>query len=323
MPRFGRQTGPVTPFQLGRPPTLSRFTVDRQDPLRDDPERQRELWPAGKVLLLSEHGRFPVSGAELVLAAAGELGDEVADGAVLLGEQDGVAYWAVHADRAEDAWSDLRLCGTMLDGTATGLAVTAVAVLGWHRRAPFCPRCGQRSAPARAGWARRCPGCGDEEYPRVDPAVICLVHDGADHVLLARGPSWPVGRLSVLAGFVEAGESLEACVVREVAEEVGIDVSGVRYLGSQPHPFPRSLMVGFSAVADRAQPVVPADGEIAEARWVHRDEVLAAIAAGSWSDRAGPAHGRPADRDGAPDLVLPGEVSIAGQMLGAWAGAVP
>src|SRR6185295_293966 len=110
-----------------------------------------------------------------------------------------------------------------------------------------------------------------------DPAVICLVHDGADRVLLARQPVWAPGRFSVLAGFVEAGESLEACVVREIREEVGVDVSEVSYLGSQAWPFPRSLMIGFHALADPAQPLVPADGEIAEAMWVTRDELRAAL----------------------------------------------
>jgi NAD+ diphosphatase len=136
-------------------------------------------------------------------------------------------------------------------------------------------------------------------------------------VLVARGPQWPRGRFSVLAGFVEAGESLEACVAREVFEEVGVRVRDVHYLGSQPWPFPRSLMIGFEARADRGAPLRPAEREIAEARWVGREEVRAALAAGSWADRAGPVHGEH------PDLVLPGPVSIAGQMLASWAAARP
>ena len=100
--------------------------------------------------------------------------------------------------------------------------------------------------------------------------MICLVHDGADRVLLARQPVWPEGRFSVLAGFVEAGESLEACVLREIHEEVGVPVRDVAYLGSQAWPFPRSLMVGFQAVADADAPLRPAEGEIAEAMWVTR-----------------------------------------------------
>lgn len=317
-------------------PALSRSTVDRREPLRDDAARRRELWPSARVLLVDEHGRFPVRGEELDLTAAHELGPSTVDGSVLLGEHAGVAYWAVPAEAvtehdtgavdaaladatpapfassAQRDWSDLRRSGAELDATAAGLAVTAVAVLGWHRRAPYCPRCGTRSEAARAGWARRCPACDLEEYPRTDPAVICLVHDGADHVLVARGPDWPRGRFSVLAGFVEAGESLEACVAREVHEEVGVVVDDVGYLGSQPWPFPRSLMIGFEARADRAAPVTPAPGEIAEARWISRDQARTALNSGSWADRTAPA-------PEGTDLVLPGPVSIAGAMLRSWA----
>lgn len=296
-------------FQLDGLPLLSRATVDRREPLRDDEKRQRELWPSALVMLVDPGGRFEVSCDRPVFIPAASLAESVVDGAVLLGEQDGVAYWAVPVAESGEHWTDLRSSGAALDATTAGLAVTAVAILGWHHRAPHCASCGRRSQLARAGWARRCQPCDIEEYPRTDPAVICLVHDGAEHVLLARSPLWPPGRFSVLAGFVEAGESLEACVVREVAEEVGVTVSEVRYLGSQPWPFPRSLMIGFAAVADPAQPLHPADGEIAEARWLHRDQVRVALSAGSWADRADPVHG---------DLVLPGPVSIAGHMLRSW-----
>ena len=383
-------------------PALSRSTVDRQEPLRDDVARQRLLWPSARVVLVDGHGRFPVAGTELDPVDAADLGPSTVDGAVLLGEHDGVAYWGVPAAAAlpllngssassaaatspgavaaasgvpvdaatfsgaatasgvpvdaatlsgaaatvsgvpvdaatasgasvdaalSDAaparppdrdWSDLRRSGAELDATAAGLAVTAVAVLGWHRRSPYCPRCGTLSEIARAGWARRCPGCTLEEYPRTDPAVICLVHDGADHVLVARGPDWPEGRFSVLAGFVEAGESLEACVAREVEEEVGAVVTDIRYLGSQPWPFPRSLMIGFEAVADRSAPVRPAPGEIAEVRWVSRADVRTALDAGSWTARDS-APGTAATTGTTDTLVLPGPVSIAGAMLRSWA----
>jgi NAD+ diphosphatase len=135
------------------------------------------------------------------------------------------------------------------------------------------------------------------------------VHDGADRVLLARQPVWPAGRFSVLAGFVEAGESLEACVLREIHEEVGVVVRDVRYLGSQAWPFPRSLMVGFHALADPEAPLVPADGEIAEAKWVTRAEVREALGRGDWGGE--PSQTRP--------LLLPGSISIARSMLDSWA----
>ena len=132
----------------------------------------------------------------------------------------------------------------MLTDTEAGLLTTATALLTWHDAAGFCPRCGLPSVPSPAGWSRMCPR-HHEDFPRTDPAVIVLVHDGVDSMVLARQPIWPIGRMSVLAGFVEAGESLEHTVAREVLEEVGVHVTDVSYLGSQPWPFPRSMMVGL------------------------------------------------------------------------------
>ena len=157
--------------------------------------------------------------------------------------------------------------------------------------------------------------------------MICLVHDGADQVLLARQPIWPAGRYSVLAGFVEAGESLEACVARECAEEVGVDVHTISYLGSQPWPFPRSLMIGFSAVADPDQPIKLQEGEIEGARWVTRAELREALEAGEWSHRDGTPRGAQGvggtafEAGAGRELILPGGVSIARAMLEAWAAA--
>jgi NAD+ diphosphatase len=250
-------------------------------------------------------------------------GDAPTEGAVLLGETDGVAYWAIRgepevgpngvtstaeryaASPDQGDRVDLRTAGSALDALGAGLFVAAAAVLNWHDAAGFCPRDGSPTHPAAAGWMRICEAHGHEEYPRTDPAVICLVHDGADQVLIARQPVWPPGRFSVLAGFVEAGESLEACVARELHEEVGAEVTDIRYLGSQAWPFPRSLMIGFHALADPTVPLRPADGEIAEAKWITRAELRAALAHGDWGARA--------------PLLLPGRVSIARSMLESWA----
>ena len=190
----------------------------------------------------------------------------------------------------------------MLGDTEAGLLTTAVAILGWHRLAPYCPRCGEANLPVTAGWARQCSN-GHLEFPRTDPAVIVIVHDGADRAVLARQPTWPADRYSVLAGFTEAGEALEATVVREVREEIGVDVSDVRYLGSQPWPFPRSLMMGFAARAERDAPLYPRPGEIEKARWVTRDEIRALLV----------------DEDSRADLKLPSGISIARQLLESWA----
>jgi len=292
--------------------------------MRTDTARQLDGWAAARMIVVDDKGRTPVewlgdsagTGAGAVLRTRPTTGGAPPEGAVLLGEADGVAYWGVRAapDRAADEdpaqWQDLRMVGAALDPLGAGLLTTAVAVLTWHDQARFCARDGSPTRPANAGWHRHCEAAGHEEYPRTDPAVICLVHDGADRVLLARQPVWPAGRFSVLAGFVEAGESLEACVQREIHEEVGVTVRDVRYLGSQAWPFPRSLMVGFHALADPDEPLVPADGEIAEARWVTRADVRAALAHGA--DWAG------AVSDTRP-LLLPGRVSIGRSMLDSWA----
>jgi NAD+ diphosphatase len=320
----------VSSFPLIAPPVLSRSAVLRDEPLRIDVERQVAGWPAARLVVVDDKGRTPVdwgpqgppSGPwDTVRDETARLrtrpttGDTPSPDAVLLGEADGVAYWAVRGqpdlaagdDLSE--WADLRTAGAALDALGAGLLTGAVAVLNWHDAAKFCGRDGSPMRPGNAGWHRVCSANGHEDYPRTDPAIICLVHDGADRVLLARQPVWPEGRFSVLAGFVEAGESLEACVLREIKEEVGAQVRNVSYLGSQAWPFPRSLMVGFSAVADPDAPLVPADGEIAEAKWVSRAELRRALDAGDWVAKPG------AERP----LMLPGRVSIARSMLESWA----
>jgi NAD+ diphosphatase len=315
----------VSEFQLDSLPLLSRSTMERDEGLRDDEQRQKELWQDGRVLLLDPHGRTPITAGGSVLAhrPAKTFGSDLPAEALLLGEEEGVGYWAIPVDfeaepsvldwrswqdigdKADEQWLDLRGAGSFLDATSAGLFTTAVALTNWHSRARFCAKCGAVVQRVKAGWATHCTGCGREEYPRTDPAVICLVHDRADtQVLLARQPIWPKGRYSVLAGFVEAGESLEACVAREIGEEVGVDVADIRYLGSQPWPFPRSLMLGFAATADPTRPVKPADGEIEEAHWVSREVVQEALAA---------------EKDKAEHwLGLPGPTSIARRMLESW-----
>ena len=304
-------------FGLRTPPVLSRSAVLRDEQLRTDTARQVAGWSKARLVVVDERGRTPVAVAAdgtATLRTLGTTGDTPPADAVLLGEADDVAYWGMRGapDPAADDpadWQDLRMAGGELDALGAGLFTSAAAVLTWHDQARFCARDGSPTYPAAAGWHRHCEANGHEEYPRTDPAVICLVHDGADGVLLARQPVWPVGRFSVLAGFVEAGESLEACVQREIHEEVGVDVRDVRYLGSQAWPFPRSLMVGFHALADRDAPVSPADGEIAEARWVTRAELREALEHGDWGGR--PGEERP--------LMLPGRISIARTMLDSWA----
>ena len=194
----------------------------------------------------------------------------------------------------------LRQAGPLLGDRDAGLFTHAVALANWHARHTHCPRCGAETVPAPAGHARRCPVDGSEHFPRIDPAVIMLVTDEADRCLLARNRAWPPHRVSILAGFVEAGESAEQAVAREVAEETGVEVAEISYLGSQPWPMPQSLMLGFRAVAGNTDIHVDAD-EIAEANWYSREELAAAIASGT--------------------IRLPPPVSIAHRIIETWYGS--
>jgi len=205
------------------------------------------------------------------------------------------------ADRSSSGhWGTLREVGALLSDRDAGIFATLLGLANWHASHTHCPLCGARSEPDQAGWIRRCTRDGTEHHPRTDPAVIMAVTDAADRLLLARSPSWPQGRLSVLAGFVEPGESLEAAVAREVFEEVGVVVEQVRYLGNQPWPFPSSLMVGFSARA--VDPTLHLDlQEIVEAVWVSREELRELVRAGRFG-------------------VSP-NVSIARRMIEQWFGA--
>lgn len=290
-------------------PLLSRSALDRAEELRSDTDALRAGWADAQVLRVNHRGQVRVDGADLVFEPAASLGDEPVVGAVFLGRRDGRHLWAVRVPAMIGQLGDLRMIGHRLDDSSAGILTTAVAVLNWHDSAGFSAVDGSPTTPTLSGWSRHSDTTGHEEFPRTDPAIICLVHDGADQVLLARNGTWPERRFSVLAGFVEAGESLEACVAREIGEEVGLEVRDIRYLGSQPWPFPRSVMIGFSAVADPDAPLTFADGEIAEAHWFGRDEVREALALGDWTS--------PADAR----LLVPGSVSIARGMLEAWAKA--
>ena len=184
-----------------------------------------------------------------------------------------------------------------LDRSERELMTTALALSNWHASHPFSARDGQRTEPVLGGWARH-DEHGGEHFPRTDPAVIVLV-EHEDRLLLGSNVLWESGRFSLLAGFVEAGESAEQAVVREVGEEAGIRVGDVRYIASQPWPFPRSLMLGFRArLAPGVHPsdVMPEPEEISELRWFTREEL----------------------RTPAPGLLLPGTLSIARWLIDGW-----
>ena len=207
-------------------------------------------------------------------------------GLFLGADEDGTAYVAVaseppvEATDQDDAGRTLRQVGALLGDRDAALFTTALALANWHRGHPFCARCGAPTEPASAGWLRRCTVEGSEHYPRTDVAVIMSVVDPDGRLLLARGAGWGEGRFSVLAGFLEPGESLAGAVAREVREEVGLVVHDVEYLGDQAWPFPNSLMVGFTTRSSTAELTLQ-ETEIAEARWYTREGLLAAVGDGS------------------------------------------
>jgi NAD+ diphosphatase len=263
----------------GRPVHVLTVDGERAVPVREDPTGPRLIWDQQPTLPL---------------------------GSVFLGEADGAVYAAVRGERAltvngrpVDRWAGLREIGADLDDLDAGLLAQAVAILEWHERNRYSPLSGAPTTIERAGWVQRDPTTGTEHFPRTDPAVIMLVHDGGDRVVLGRQAVWPPGRFSILAGFVEPGESAEAAVAREVAEEVGLQVTDIRYVGSQPWPFPQSLMLGFVARAEGNlgdQDLVPDPDEIEEAHWFTREELLS----------------------GRGPQALPPPVSIARHILDRW-----
>jgi NAD+ diphosphatase len=281
-------------------PLLSRIGHDRGHLARSlpDPAEGRPV----RVLLVDERRTVPVregdAGPELVFDERAS----IPEGGIYLGRADGVAYAAVSAPqgvgvagRTVDRWAGLREVGAALGDLDAGLLAEAVAMIEWHERNRFSPLTGARTTVERAGWVQRDPESGVEVFPRTDPAVIMLVHDGGDRCVLGRQAVWPAGRFSILAGFVEPGESAEAAVAREVAEEVGIAVTDVRYVASQPWPFPQSLMLGFVARAVGTELRVDED-EIEEARWFSREEL----------------------RAGTGPQALPPAVSIARHIIDRW-----
>ena len=286
---------------------LARGTVDRVTARRLDKDWLDAAWkdPRTRVLVVSDGQalvRDDGDHIELVFVSPEQA---PAGTRFLLGQDsNGVVYFGVSAPLPAIAGTEraasLREVGALLPDRDAGLLTHAVALANWHDTHTHCPLDGSATVPDPGGHSTTCPVDGSEHFPRTDPAVIMLVTDPDDRCLLARNAAWPGRRVSILAGFVEPGESAEQAVVREVAEETGIVVTSLRYLGSQPWPMPRSLMLGFRAQAPAGQVIAVDPEELAEAHWFSRGELLAAIQA--------------------RELALPPSVSIARHIIEDWYG---
>jgi NAD+ diphosphatase len=285
---------------------LDRAASWREDPMIIDRLRAD---PRTGVLVVRER-RVPRDGDGVLLVAADDAVLARTREWALLGRRpDGSGLLLATQDPEDDTdaegtwapqWSDLREALPVLDAAQAELVVSAIALAGWMHDAGFCPSCGTAAPLTQAGWARLCPACGREHFPRTDPAVIVAAQSAdGERLLLGANAQWKGRMYSCFAGFVEAGESLETTVHRELFEEAGVRVRDLAYFASQPWPFPRSLMLGFHAtVVDELQ--AHGDGEeIVDVRWLTRAEIGSALA-------------------GEGPIGLPGEASIAHRLILDW-----
>jgi NAD+ diphosphatase len=293
--------------------------IDRASALRTDVRALEELWRNAKVIHCVD-GRLASKDGELQLFDAVDIGAELAadftEGSRYFLGRDlatKTAYFALDTDWIREASEDeaklrnrkfglatLRELGSQLNDLQMELALHAVALSNWHRAHPMCPRCGAPTRVDLGGAARVCEHDGSQHHPRTDSAVIVLIKDRADRILLGHQPVWPEGRYSTFAGFLEPGETFEQCVKREVFEESHLEVTEIHYLGSQPWPFPASIMIAFEAVTDNPDGARGDGEEITDVRWFTRKELMDAA------------------RDGS--LLLPPTMSVARKMIERWLG---
>lgn len=267
----------------------ARSSLDRM-PLSRSSEQLDQLWASARLLLVDDAGQLAAEGGrpQAVPASGRRRPDDI-----LLGECGGIVYFVRPVPQLDGPRLGMRECPPEWLDVVAG----ASALMNWHRTQPRCDYCGAETLPDDGGQRRLCQECGSLAFARQDPAIIVAVLDRADRLLLGRQVTWAPGRCSVLAGFVEAGESAEQACHREIYEESGLRLRRVRYVSSQPWPYPRSLMLGFAAWAEEGDPVV--DGmEMAEASYLTRQELTSAVSAGR--------------------LTLPGGASIARQLIDSW-----
>ncbi len=278
-------------------PWVTHSELDRAPEGRLDAGVVATLWrhPSARVVGVDDHANVSSDAAGTRLAWTPAGGSYDPERHYLVGTVAGEPWFTVGVARSTVA--SLRQLGGVLNETHADIATTAVALVNWHRVAPYCGQCGTRTQVREGGHVRWCPGCDRLRFPRTDPAVIVAILDDDRRLLLGHHAGWDATRVSILAGFVEAGESLEAAVRREVREESGLELSSVRYVGSQPWPFPRSLMLGFVARAVGAE--IRVDG----------DEI-------EWADFYTP--GDLTRLVDAGELTLPMRSSIASRIIAAW-----
>ncbi|MEI6307690.1 MAG: NAD(+) diphosphatase [Actinomycetes bacterium] len=289
---------PIKPLKL----PLAASQVDRSAHLRSDEGYLKSTWSSALVITFMDE-KFATSGDQLSLVTGATLGEYQSQSDYFLGIKDEQVFFVRHLPPDEGSKLELktlREIGVHLSPRDIGLSVHAQGLANWHTKHPRCAQCGAATTVISGGSVRRCLIDQSEHYPRTDGAVIVLVKDNQDRILLGRQKVWPKYRFSTFAGFVEPGESFEHCVVREVREEAGVELSQINYLGSQPWPFPASLMIAFEAVTNTPQLARPDGEEIEEIRWFSRAEMKAAIL-----DKS---------------LILPLEISVARQMIKAWYG---
>ena len=298
--------------------------VDRAAHLRLDESYLKDAWKNAKVLQFQDE-KFLSNDNQLQFVEGQQLGDYQSQSDYFLGveyaentnesksssnssNEVSVHYFVRNYSSEAQADKDLpvenlrtlREIGAFLSPRDIGLSVHAQGLANWHKKHPRCSQCGAATTVISAGSVRKCLIDESEHYPRTDSAIIVLVKDDQDRILLGRQKVWPKNRFSTFAGFVEPGESFEHCVVREVAEEAGINLSKINYLGSQPWPFPSSLMIAFEAVTDNPTAARPDGDEIEEIRWFSRAEMKQAIIDAT--------------------LILPLDISVARQMINGWYG---
>lgn len=278
--------------------SLARAHLDRAAHLRTDEQALDALFANGKIFQVHK-GKFHFTDEIHWISAK----DAPTGERYFLGlDESGIGYFAINApfpEGTEDLQS-LREAGLVATEIEIGAAVHAVALANWHDTHTHCARCGADTYSALGGSVRRCRTDESEHYPRTDSAVIVLVRDAQDRVLLGRQKVWPPKRYSNFAGFLEPGESLEACVKREVLEEAGVRIGQIEYLGSQAWPFPASIMLAFTGVVENPE-AARADGEeIEDLRWYSRESFTADLKSG--------------------ELLIPPGISIARRMIEAWYG---